>query len=239
MNEKEIFVQTLHNALHHAGHCFDATVYERMFAYFDHMVQVNRVMNLTGITDPREAALRHFADALNAPALAALQGRQTVVDIGTGAGLPGMPLAIACPGQHFVLVDSLHKRIAFLQQVKDLLQLDNVTLVCARAEDYARKCPAAADAALSRGVAPLRVVAEYCLPALRVGGVMLAWKGPAAPDELQQAQHALQVLGGDAGALHPYRPAEGVALNLVQVQKLRPTPKGYPRQAGTPGRKPL
>ena len=162
------------------------------------LLEKNKVMNLTAVTDPREVVTRHFLDcAALAPQL---QPGGRVLDVGTGAGFPGLPLAVLCPQTTFVLLDAQRKRIDFLSDVIAALGLSNCTAVHARAEDFAKDNRAAFDCAVSRAVAELRVLAELSLPMVRVGGCFLAMKAADCADEVAAAAHACAVLGGGSGA---------------------------------------
>ena len=193
------------------------------------LLEKNKVMNLTAVTDPTEVVTRHFLDcAALAPRMRA---GERVIDVGTGAGFPGMPLAILCPETEFVLLDALRKRIDFLNEVIDALGLTNVAAVHARAEDYAKEHRGAFDGAVSRAVADLRVLSELALPMVRVGGAFLAMKADDCADELASAAHALSVLGAPDPAVERYTvPHDGVQRALVILRKTGETPAQYPRR---------
>ena len=205
----------------------------------------NERMNLTRITAPEEIAVQHVLDSLmglsvldDRPADAPLR----VVDVGPGAGLPALPLAVARPAWSFTLVETSGKAASFLEQAAADMGLENVEVRKARAEDAARD-PAlreAFDLGTARAVAALRVLLEYGLPFLRVGGRFVAWKGAGADEEVAEAAEALNVLGGRAGRRYRYElPGLDQERMLLCVDKRRETPARYPRQAGTPKRKPL
>ena len=193
------------------------------------LLEKNRVMNLTAVTDPREVVTRHFLDcAALAPQL---QPGGRVLDVGTGAGFPGLPLAVLCPQTTFVLLDAQRKRIDFLSDVIAALGLSNCTAVHARAEDFAKDNRAAFDCAVSRAVAELRVLAELSLPMVRVGGCFLAMKAADCAEEVAAAAHACAVLGGGAAQTLSYTvPHDGVARALVRIPKEADTPAQYPRR---------
>lgn len=205
----------------------------------------NARMNLTRITDPREVAVQHLLDSLlglrvldDVSADAPLRA----VDVGPGAGLPALPLAVARPAWSFTLVETSGKAASFLEAAVDAMGLANVEVRKARAEDAARE-PAlreAFDLATARAVAALPTLLEYGLPFLRVGGRMLAWKGAAADEEVRAAAEALNVLGGRVTRRWRYElPGLDQPRAILVVDKRRPTPARYPRQAGTPKRRPL
>lgn len=198
----------------------------------------NKKVNLTRITEPSEIIIKHFLDSLVAlPYLSGL----SVCDVGTGAGFPGIPLAIAKPDLNGVLVDSLGKRVEFLKYAVTELGL-RVEAVHARAEEFGRvdRFRGSFDAVVSRAVAALPVLSEYALPLLKRGGTFFAYKGLRAPEEVQASQRALEILGGaceqvveiNLGALAEHR-------SLIMIRKVKETPPGYPRKAGQPERKPL
>ncbi len=212
----------------------------RLFRYYEMLEEANRSFNLTRVEGPSESARRHFYDSFAAPALTALADGSAVVDVGTGAGFPGLPIAILRPRLSVTLLDSMRKRTDFLHAVVAELGLKNVEVVHGRAEDFGRWAGRERfDAALSRALAGLPALLEYTLPLVRVGGVALAWRGPAAPDELKEASRAARLLGGDEGRALPYRPGGEEQFYIVMHKKIRPVPLLYPRKAGTPTKSPL
>lgn len=212
-------------------------------AYADRLLAANAVMNLTAITDPREVARRHLLDAIHPGALSRLPQGARVIDVGTGAGLPGLPLAIVRPDLRVTLSDSLGKRIRFLQETVEALGLSpRVETEWARAEDLGRRAGfrEAYDVACARAVAALPVLCEYLLPLVRVGGAALCWKGASALEEAEAAAGALRRLGGGPAQVTPYAlPGLEGHWHLVEMAKRAPTPKAYPRKAGTPSKQPL
>ena len=205
------------------------------------LIERNKVMNLTAITEPSAVATLHLLDSLCLLQAADLTEKQ-VIDVGTGAGFPGMPLALACPQLQVTLMDAQQKRLNFLQAVLDDLGVRNVTLVHARAEDGAQfpNHREKYDLAVARAVASLAVLSEYLLPYVKVGGKMLCWKGPALIDELPQGRKAAFLLGGKVGEPVPVTfPGRDWQHLLLPVQKVAKTARQYPRQAGTPGKSPL
>lgn len=241
MTQDELrFIQTLEEKLLSWNQNLSADTLAQMTAFYSYMVEVNKVMNLTGITAPAEAALRHFADALNPVTMAALPAGARVADVGTGAGFPGVPLAIARPDCTFVLMDSMAKRVRFLEEAATRLGLSNVKTVVARAEEFGHgKNRGQFDITLSRAVAPLNVLLEYTLPLLRVGGKALAYKGPAGVSEAQAAGNACRILGGGEPEAQPYELEKDLTLFVIEVIKIRQTPAKYPRKTGIPQKSPL
>ena len=215
---------------------------DQFAAYHEMLQTANRSFNLTRIPDdPAEAVDRNYLDCIAPIAHGWPAGTRTAIDVGSGAGFPGIPLAIALPQVHFVLLDALDKRVKFLQSAVDALGL-NAEAVHLRAEDAARRPEFREqfDIALARAVAPLNVLAEYLLPFVRTGGQMLALKGPDAENELTQAGAAIALLGGGTGYIEPVSiPGRDWSHRLVAVEKQSPTPEKYPRRAGMPEKKPL
>ena len=209
---------------------------EKLVRFYVMLIERNNVMNLTAITDAGGVASRHFADSLLAREL--IPEGAKVIDVGTGAGFPGVPLAIMRPDIELTLLDSLNKRIAFLDEVNAALSL-GATTVHARAEDGGRDGAFRErfDHALSRAVAELRIVAEWTLPFVKVGGSSIMYKGPGASEELENAGSALKLLNAKAKILK-YEPEWGER-NIVIAKKTAPTPAKYPRKAGTAGKNPL
>ena len=206
------------------------------------LMETNRVMNLTRVPDdPLEAVDRNYLDSLAPLACGLLEAPRALADVGSGAGFPGIPLAILLPETRVVLVDSLGKRVQFLRDVIAALGL-NAEAVHARAEDAGRlpDLRERFDAVTARAVAPLNVLAELCLPLARVGGAFIAYKGPGAAEEATAAARALSLLGGrfvrEVSVTIPDRDWDH---RLLRVDKVRPTPQKYPRRAGEPKRLPL
>ncbi len=213
---------------------------EKMVKYHEMLVAANKQMNLTRVPDdPAEAADRNYLDSLNA--VKYLDGVQTLIDVGTGAGLPGIPIAIACPHIKVTLLDALQKRVGFLQNVIDALGL-NAEAVHGRAEDAA-KLPEfrdAFDVATARAVAEMNVLAEWLLPFVKPEGRMLALKGPSAEEELERARNALAQLNAEKIAVHPAPvPGRDWDHKIIEIKKNAPTPERFPRRAGVAEKKPL
>ena len=203
------------------------------------LLEKNKVMNLTAITDPEDVASLHFLDSAALLTLADLKDK-TVVDVGTGAGFPGMPLKILEPSIRMTLLDSLGKRITFLQEVCDELGLQNVQCVHARAEEFAAEHRETFDLAVSRAVAALPVLCELCLPLVKPGGKFLAMKSVESDAELAAAQHAIAILGGAVEAVRDYAiPGTDVRHRLIVVEKVKKTPEKYPRMFAKIKKNPL
>jgi len=219
----------------------DASVADSFYRYFELLCEWNEKINLTAITEEDEVAVKHFLDSLNA-ANGIVSGNMRVIDVGTGAGFPGLPVKIANPDIELTLVDSLQKRINFLDEVVSSLSLDNVETVHSRAEelgvnpDYREKY----DICVSRAVANLTTLTELCLPFVKVGGLFVSLKGPKAPEEAQEAQNAIKILGGSLVEIKSYDLSDtDLNHNIVIIKKISHTPTKYPRKAPKPAKEPL
>lgn len=204
----------------------------------------NERVNLTAITAEREMVLKHVVDSATLLGVAAVEAGTRVLDVGTGAGFPGVVVKLLVPGAEVVLLESLRKRCRFLEHVRSVLEIppEGLPVVWGRAEDWGGRpgYREAFDLVTARAVAELRVLLEYALPFCRVGGVFVALKGPGVEGELAAARGALQVLGGEVvGVVEVELPMGAGERCLVRVRKRAPTPRQYPRQAGVPERKPL
>ena len=210
--------------------------------YMDLLLEWNQKMNLTAIRTPGEIVVKHFLDSIAVlPHLTSGENTK-VLDIGTGAGFPGVPMKIIKPNMVMVLLDSLGKRITFLDALIMELGLTGITTLLGRAEDLARTqgYRESFDVVTSRAVAKLSVLSELCLPFLKIGGLFVAYKGPKTGEELPEAQKALAILGGRlAKVVEINLPGTIEKRNLVFIEKHRSTPEKYPRKAGTPEKKPL
>ncbi len=218
------------------------TQLEQFMTYLSLLLEWNEKMNLTAITEEREVVLKHFADCLSLVPYVNFTEGMKVIDVGTGAGFPGIPVKIACPEVEMTLLDSLNKRIGFLQEVGSQLGLDGVEYVHSRAEDGGQNPDYREqfDLCVSRAVANLAVLAEYCLPFIKVGGRLAALKGPDAEAEVAQAEAALKKLGGRLIEIKDVAiPYTDLSHKFVFIEKVAPTPKKYPRQAGKIKKQPL
>ena len=202
---------------------------ETLAHFAELMLSKNEVMNLTRITEPDAVAQLHLLDSAALLRFADLRGKKAV-DVGTGAGFPGMPLRILEPDFDLTLLDSLGKRVEWLREACDTLSLRRVECVHARAEEFAAEKREQFDFALSRAVANLQVLCELCLPLVRVGGRFLAMKSVDSDEEIRAAKNAVKTLGGKIAAIEDYTiPTSSVVHRLVIIEKTAPTPKGYPR----------
>jgi len=215
--------------------------------YMNMVIEKNKVMNLTAITDPEEFSLIHFADSLSLiPAVSGAapltKENVSVIDVGTGAGFPAIPLKIAFPNMKLTLLDSLNKRVTFLDSVVEELELKKVITIHARAEEGGRQKNLRDnfDFVLSRAVANLSVLTEYCLPYAKVGGLFISYKSGDIEEELKEAKHAISVLGGKLEDVIHFQLADtDINRSFVLIRKEKATPKAYPRKAGTAKKSPL
>lgn len=236
----EIFAENL--AQH--GYELSEKQKQQFETYYQELVAVNEKVNLTRITDKNEVYAKHFYDSVT-PLLVfgdLFKGEKTLADVGAGAGFPSLPMKILQPELKVTIIDSLGKRLNFLKDLIAKLGLENVTLVHARAEDAGqdKKLREKFDLVTARAVARMSVLSEYCLPLVEKGGYMVALKGPKAQDELKDAKKALKTLGGKLEQVEELTlPDSDDERTLIVVKKVASTPKKYPRQAGTPNRKPL
>ncbi len=229
-----------HKALE-AGFNFSEVQLQQFSVYYEMLIETNKVMNLTAITQPEEVAVKHMIDSLLAYEPVMKEGK-VLADIGTGAGFPGVPLKIYCPELKVVLIDSLGKRLKFLEQVIEKLQLKNISCEHARAEDAGRnkKHREVYDIVTARAVARLSVLAEYCLPLVKKDGMFIALKGSKYAEEIAEAQEAVKILGGRLLSSEPVRlPGLDDGRAIIRIKKIRNTPAQYPRKAGTPEKQPL
>ncbi len=210
--------------------------------YAELLEEWNEKMNLTAITEFPEVVRKHFVDCVYPFALLKAEGPLTLIDVGSGAGFPGIPLKIMFPALRVTLIDSLNKRVRFLEEVIRTLNLTDIRALHGRAEDLARdpQLRERFDLSTARAVAPLPVLAEYCLPFVRRGGRFLAYKSGQTEEELAGAENALRILGAkENGSLHYSLPGSGDGRSLLILEKQRNTPPIYPRKAGTASKKPL
>ena len=208
--------------------------------YYELLVEKNKVMNLTAITEFHEVIEKHFIDSLSLIKMIDLNKEASVIDMGTGAGFPGIPLKIAFSNLDITLADSLNKRVSFLNEVIDVLKLQNIRSVHGRAEDLANQKDMREqyDYCVSRAVANLSTLSEYCLPFVHIGGAFISYKSGNCDEEIEQAKSAVFLLGGKLRKVDKFQIGEN-GRSFVVIDKVKGTPKKYPRKAGTPSRNPL
>ena len=219
---------------------------QQFLTYYEYLVEKNKVMNLTAITEYEEVITKHFLDSLAVVKTSCfkpekLAGKR-LIDIGTGAGFPGIPLKIAFPKLEILLLDSLNKRINFLNEVTEMLGLTKINTVHGRAEDYAKQkgYRESFDFCVSRAVANLSTLSEYCIPFVKQGGCFISYKSGSVDQELIQAEKAVKILGGQREEVVRFSLADtDMDRSFVVIHKAKPTPKKYPRQAGLPSKEPL
>ena len=218
---------------------------EQFYRYYELLIEWNEHMNLTAITKEEEVVTKHFVDSLLlAKAMPSVKEKSyKVIDVGTGAGFPGIPLKIAFPELEITLLDSLNKRVGFLNEVISQLGLKNISAVHGRAEDYGRdgKYREQYDLCVSRAVANLSTLSEYCLPFVKTGGSFVPYKSGKIEEELEAARNAVKKVGGECGELVTLTlpGIEEVERTFVPIKKVAATPKKYPRKAGTPSKEPI
>lgn len=213
---------------------------EKFYKYMELLIEWNEKMNLTAITEPSEIILKHFIDSLTI--FKYIKEGESIVDVGTGAGFPGIPLAIMNPSFKITLVDSLNKRLTFLQEVIKQLELENVETVHARAEEFGQneKYREKFDIATSRAVANLSTLSEYLVPLVKIGGKCICMKASNANEEINQAKKAIDVLGGTIEKVEEFNlPESEIGRTIVIICKKKRTLNKYPRKPGIPGKEPI
>jgi 16S rRNA (guanine527-N7)-methyltransferase len=215
---------------------------EQFESYYHILVEWNQVMNLTTITEYEEVYVKHFMDSLSIAKVMDMSKITSMIDIGTGAGFPGIPIKIVFPEIKVTLLDSLNKRVKFLNTVIDELGLENITAIHGRAEDFARQGEYREqyDLSVSRAVANLATLSEYCLPYTKIGGNFVSYKSGSINEELAQSEKAIKILGGKVENNILFElPGTDIKRSFVVISKDKQTGKKYPRKAGLPAKEPL
>lgn len=213
---------------------------EQFYQYMNILIEWNKVMNLTGITAPEEIITKHFIDSLTV--LNKINRNDRIIDVGTGAGFPGIPIKIAFPETEIVLLDSLNKRINFLNEIISVLKLDKIKTIHGRAEDYGKdkKYREMYDVSIARAVAPLNILLEYLIPFTKVGGKSLCMKGANSEEEICSSKRAIEILGGKLVHTEEFFiPGTDMKRRIVEIEKTKKTETKYPRKAGIPSKEPL
>ena len=213
---------------------------EKFYKYMNLLIEWNEKINLTAITEPKEIIIKHFIDSLTV--LKDIKGKNTLVDVGTGAGFPGIPLKIMDEEIKITLLDSLNKRINFLNEVIKQLDLKNIETIHSRVEEAGKnkKYRERFDIATARAVANLATLSEYMLPLVKVGGKSICMKGSEVSEELQNSKKAISILGGEIENIDNFQlPKSDMMRNIVIIKKVKNTPNKYPRKPGTPSKEPI
>lgn len=237
MNLKELLIK----GTSEIGIKIDDAQAETFLKYKEILLEWNERVNLTSITDDQEVIIKHFIDSLTLLKFTELS-QKNVIDVGTGAGFPGLPLKIAESSIELTLLDSLNKRVNFLEEVKNILKFDNVTLIHGRAEDFGTRPEFREkfDISLSRAVANLATLCEYCLPFVKLNGYFISLKGPEIDNELKEGQNAIGILGGKVELVEKITlPFTDITHSIVFIKKIKQTPTIYPRKAGKPSKDPI
>lgn len=238
--EKKRFEEEMLEKSKILGVRFSVEQIEQFYKYMNLLIEWNEKMNLTAITEPKEIILKHFIDSITI--LKYIDDNSKLVDVGTGAGFPGVPLSIMNPTLKITLVDSLNKRLIFLQEVVKELNLKNIEIVHARAEEFGqnKNYREKFDIATSRAVANLATLSEYLVPLVKIGGKIISMKASNAKEEINDAQKAIEVLGGKIEKIEEFDlPESDIGRTIIIIDKNKCTPAIYPRKAGTPAKEPI
>lgn len=235
-------IDTLINGLKEFDIEFSDDLIDKFKTYKELLKEWNEKINLTAITDDDEIDIKHFLDSITVLKTGYIKSGDTIIDIGTGGGFPGIPIKILKDDTKVVLLDSLNKRINFLNEVINELNLKNITTIHGRAEDFGKdeNYREKFDIVVSRAVASLNILSEYCIPFVKVGGNFIALKGPDIKNEIEESKNALKILGGEIiDKIEIKLPSSDITHYLVVIKKIKETSKKYPRKAGKPKKNPL
>lgn len=240
------YLNIFYNGLSKLGISLSDRQIEQFICFYDILTERNKVMNLTAITEPVEIIEKHFLDSLSLVKAIDLSGDKKVIDVGTGAGFPGIPIIISYPQLHITLLDSLNKRIGFINDVIKLLNLKNVETIHGRSEELGKniKYREQYDLCVSRAVANMSVLSEYCIPFVKKGGKFISYKSGNIENEVENAGNSIYKLGGKLSEIVDFSmtdstTGEKLGRSLVVIDKIKETPGKYPRRAGLPSREPL
>ena len=238
--DKEEFLKKMKEWEKYFDFHFSVEQLEQFFAYMNLLIEWNKKMNLTAIIEPNEIILKHFIDSITI--LKEIDSNSKIIDVGTGAGFPGIPLSIMNPTLKITLADSLNKRLIFLQEVIKELGLKNIEIIHARAEELGqnKKYRECFDVATSRAVANLSTLSEYLIPLVKIDGKVISMKAGNAQVEIHEAQKAINVLGGRIESIEEFTlPQTDIERTIIMINKERYTPNKYPRKAGVPSKDPI
>lgn len=236
----EIFKSKLENSAKEIGISLSDEQVQNFYDYMNILLEWNEKINLTAITEQDDIVLKHFVDSLTA--LDYLNDKKSIIDVGTGAGFPGIPIAIMNKDRNVTLMDSLNKRVKFLDEVSRKLSLNNIKTIHSRAEDLGQNVDHREkyDVAVSRAVANLATLVEYMLPLVKKGGVCICMKGQDVVEEIKNSEVAIEMLGGEIETIDDFcLPGTDMGRNIIVIRKVRNTNKKYPRKAGIPSKEPL
>ena len=242
MDNKKYDVSVLVDGCGQLGITLNERQVEDFITYYEYLIEINKVMNLTGITEFNEVMLKHFVDSLSIVKVMDIEKIDTLIDVGTGAGFPGFPLKIAFPHLKVVLLDSLNKRVRFLNEMTEKLNYNGIECIHGRAEELAKnkKYREKFDLCVSRAVANLASLSEYCLPFVKVGGDFVSYKSADIETEMKNAKKAINILGGRIADKKDFLlPDSDIGRSLVVIHKDKITNMKYPRKAGIPTKEPL
>ena len=238
LENKEVLI----NGMKELGVDVSHETVERLLAFMKIMLEWNENVNLTAITEEREVVIKHFLDSVTCLSTGYIKDGMAVIDVGTGAGFPGVPLKILKDNLKMTLLDSLNKRVIYLNDVAKKLNLRDINIIHSRAEEAgsSKEHREAYNIVLSRAVAAMNVLCEYCLPLAKVGGFFLCQKGPDIKDEMKEADSAIKILGGKVREVREYQlPFSDIKHNIIVIEKVAATPTKYPRKPGKPAANPI
>ena len=237
---KEEFVKEIILKLKEINININEKIADKFYKYTNMLLEWNEKINLTAITEISDIILKHYIDSLTINKY--IKEQKTIIDIGTGAGFPGIPLKIVNPNNKFILVDSLNKRINFLKEVEKELNLQDIEMIHSRVEDLAKikEYREKIDLAVSRAVANLSTLLEYMLPFVKENGLCICMKGPNITQEVEDSKKAIEILGGKIEKIEKINlPGSEIERNIILIRKINKTPNKYPRKAGMPAKQPI